>query len=275
MAKDGSCEMLTATKFSCHILPGGDGAGGICGFLARNLKVLLCYDSQQNIGEAMRNGWKLAIGFAIGGMLTALILHPPLTSQDWAAWVQALGSFAAVAIAIWIPYSIHREAVESQKKLRYDEQRAIARSILTEVKVLSYGFQKSVGYAIERASDELISVTADSYLPPDKPFSVYDGCVARISDIADVRIREQIIITYASMNGLLTALRKNKEIRRLMDKAGSDYMQSDSHLANARYNAAKQACYDSGQDILNRYQQAKINIRRLNRLAQIADIFSD
>lgn len=45
----------------------------------------------------MKKKWKIAVGFVLGGLLTAVCLHPPITSQDWAAWVQAVGSIAAIA----------------------------------------------------------------------------------------------------------------------------------------------------------------------------------
>lgn len=44
-----------------------------------------------------------------------------LSAGEWAAWVQAIGSFVALAIAIAIPKSIHkadRERIEEEKRMR-------------------------------------------------------------------------------------------------------------------------------------------------------------
>jgi hypothetical protein len=64
---------------------------------------------------------KFWFAFLLGVLVTALILHPPVTSADYAGWVQAFGSIAAIFYALSIASSQRREAN------RYDVMRRSAK----------------------------------------------------------------------------------------------------------------------------------------------------
>ncbi|MGU7773739.1 hypothetical protein ACV229_26595 [Burkholderia sp. MR1-5-21] len=61
-----------------------------------------------------------AVGLAciIVALLTALVLHPPVTSADYAGWVQAFGSIGAILFAVSIASSQRRDADRRELLLR-------------------------------------------------------------------------------------------------------------------------------------------------------------
>jgi hypothetical protein len=62
---------------------------------------------------------------------------PCLSASEWAAWVQAIGSIAAIGIAIWIPIRIHRadqNRVDAEKRLR---ARSFALALLPAVETVA------------------------------------------------------------------------------------------------------------------------------------------
>ncbi|WP_447896780.1 hypothetical protein [Stenotrophomonas acidaminiphila] len=51
---------------------------------------------------------------------------PPSKPIDWPAWAQAIGSIIAIAVAIAVPWSIHRAAEASDKRVEYLQATTIA-----------------------------------------------------------------------------------------------------------------------------------------------------
>jgi hypothetical protein len=46
------------------------------------------------------------------GLIKIFVLHSPEDSEDWAAWVQAIGSIGAILIAIWVVDKQHQQAID-------------------------------------------------------------------------------------------------------------------------------------------------------------------
>lgn len=62
----------------------------------------------------------------IVGLCIAFALHYPEKSEEWAAWMQAFGSVAAIAGAGWIARVQLRETARGEADLRAEQLRAIA-----------------------------------------------------------------------------------------------------------------------------------------------------
>ena len=76
-------------------------------------------DRAVTCGEALT-----ALGFV--GLCVAFALHYPNKSEEWAAWMQAFGSVAAIAGAGWIARVQLREGARGAADLRVQQLRAIA-----------------------------------------------------------------------------------------------------------------------------------------------------
>lgn len=64
------------------------------------------------------------IGFAAGILLTAVVTYPPGNSGEWAAWVQAVGSVAAIIAAFVIGNRQTKEAIRRERQATTDELEA-------------------------------------------------------------------------------------------------------------------------------------------------------
>jgi hypothetical protein len=66
-------------------------------------------------------------GFAclVGALITALVLHLPITSADYAGWVQAFGSIGAILYAVSIASNQRRDADRSDIMLRSSRLAAV------------------------------------------------------------------------------------------------------------------------------------------------------
>lgn len=75
--------------------------------------------------QAVSGGEALTVlGFV--GVCIAFALHYPEKSEEWAAWMQAFGSVAAIAGAGWIARGQLRETARGAADLRAEQLRAIA-----------------------------------------------------------------------------------------------------------------------------------------------------
>lgn len=112
---------------------------------------------------------------------------PCLPSNEWAAWVQALGSVAALAIAVAIPISIHR----ADRKRIDDEKRVRARSYALALLPALEGYASSVRQVKwrlrqEDAHLELYEISVLLDLPAD-----LNGRILDIHEMGALAIRIQ------------------------------------------------------------------------------------
>jgi hypothetical protein len=61
----------------------------------------------------------------VGAVITALVLHPPVTSADYAGWVQAFGSIGAILYAVSIASSQRRDTDRRDIMLRSSRLAAV------------------------------------------------------------------------------------------------------------------------------------------------------
>lgn len=153
----------------------------------------------------MRLRWKVAAGFGAGALVTAFALHPPLSSQDWAAWVQALGSMGAIWIAVWILKKQNEHAVRREE----DETDQIILSLRDEVFALLAGFNQYNGPKLkENPTGAFILRVPVS----EGAFAIYNGSSGRIGKVRNHELRARIVITYARAYGFIKMLQLNSEM---------------------------------------------------------------
>lgn len=70
----------------------------------------------------VKGGAKFAGAFLLGMAVTAFSHWPPSSSSDWAAWVQAIGSIAAVGVAIYISWAQARNDRAKERERDHAER---------------------------------------------------------------------------------------------------------------------------------------------------------
>lgn len=130
-----------------------------------------------------------------------------LNKSDWAAWVQAIGSVAAILAAVWVSHDQHEKALQREEYKEQQEARNILLSLRDEIAVMAEGFSANVGtYLDDSKTGEVFGY---DWHPADRPFVVYDACAGQIGKIANDELRRNVIRTYAQARGLLLSLKMN------------------------------------------------------------------
>jgi hypothetical protein len=90
----------------------------------------------------------IAAGLFISGFVIAnLIKEPPIKSGDWPSWVQAVGSIAAIGVAIWVSHHQHEKgrALEIERKRLDDIRRVRAvKAVLVQICTLAEALYKAI-----------------------------------------------------------------------------------------------------------------------------------
>lgn len=66
----------------------------------------------------MHKGYQVLLLLLFLGFCSVLANYWPTDSSDWASWVQAIGSIAAIGVAVWIPYD---QANKRSRELKQDK----------------------------------------------------------------------------------------------------------------------------------------------------------
>jgi hypothetical protein len=126
---------------------------------------------------------------------------PQADGQALAAWVQAVGSVAAIAAAIWIAHDQHAKAEKRSEKAEKDEVRNFLLGVREELNASLMIYMAQAGTDLAKTS---AGEVVDFWWPaPPEPFKVYSATVGMIGRVRDDEIRQQIIATYVVTGGLL------------------------------------------------------------------------
>lgn len=163
----------------------------------------------------MNKGYQVALLLAFGALFAAFAFNPPKSSGDWASWVQAWGSIAAICAAIWVAVDQHARTTQRQTEASRDEVRNFLSGIREELHVNWLVYMQTVGeYVRTIPPGEVVDAT---WPVPDNPFKVYASTVALIGHVPDDEIRKNIIATYVVAGGLLLTWEMHNSMRAARD----------------------------------------------------------
>ncbi|MFY2030360.1 hypothetical protein ACOTDE_26975 [Achromobacter xylosoxidans] len=149
------------------------------------------------------------IGLGFIGVCIAFAMHYPTNSDHWAAWMQAFGSVAAIAAAIWV----FRGEAELQRTRDAQharvEQIVMLESLATEIEAVWSNFDADVGEALERSKRDPTDWT---FAYSDSLFPVYQAQVPRIGLIEDDALRQKILRLYSSAKAYLLRMKLHNEL---------------------------------------------------------------
>lgn len=181
------------------------------------------------------------------GLCVAFALHYPEKSEDWAAWMQAFGSVAAIAGAGWIARGQVREAQRVENERRAAERKAAAdarreqlQAIAVFVEQLFRTLDKTASqlqdqisphdmaaYATNRIAPLKIAISALRDIPVYQLPNAYIGLqVLNITNCAAhvVRILEDIekAVPTLELEGIASVIGAADEVGRYRDRASRD-----------------------------------------------------
>lgn len=167
--------------------------------------------------------------------LCGWLIYDRIDSADWAAWVQAVGSIAAIAFAIILTWyqgeaSIDREIIREQEDVK-----GLLLSIRDELSINIQMAQQMVGNELEKT----VPGEAFYYIFPvqEDPFNIFNSLTHRLPLIKEEALRLQIIKTYGIAKGAIGTFRKNNDLLaqyeaawRMGQKSGIDTDKVDADM---------------------------------------------
>ncbi|MDH1522188.1 hypothetical protein [Achromobacter mucicolens] len=139
-----------------------------------------------------------------------LVMYWPKTSEQWAGWMQAIGSIAAIGAAIWISSNQHRTSEKREARQRADATRNYLSATRAELSVLWSTYNLRVG---DRLTQHNPTELLDLIWPIDHdPFVVYNSNGQMLAGIDDDALRTMLIQTYALGRGLISTWRMHNSL---------------------------------------------------------------
>lgn len=155
----------------------------------------------------MKSGWLMPLAvLAVIVLFGAFAAKPMQTASDIAAWVQGVGSLAAVAAAVWI-YA--RQQAE-KKADELAETVAFVLSIREEIQSTWTGYSADMRKRLHKTPDgqhfeHLYPVSSDA-------FTIYNASPSMVGKIHDAELRRLIVVVYAEAKGLVSTFQLNNQL---------------------------------------------------------------
>lgn len=132
------------------------------------------------------------------------------TSANTPAYLQAVGSMVAIAIAIWVPLRLSQETRNDEKRRDADRVRRVCLAFRDELRALqkTYAGPNTTALAAVPAG-EIFEIRIPV---PIERFPIFNSMIGRITLIDDDVTRQAIIDAYASANALMELGFLNNEL---------------------------------------------------------------
>lgn len=152
--------------------------------------------------------------------LAAAIDGYGVASSEAAGWVQAIGSIAAIGVAIWVSHRQHEKEKERSSEDDKIELVNMLRSIRDEISVVTEEFAANSGKQLFEGAEG----TAYMFKVPlgDRNFPIYEAYVEKIGKIPHEDLRRLIVIAYGRALGVVQGLKMNNALVEKFEDA--DYL---------------------------------------------------
>jgi hypothetical protein len=154
--------------------------------------------------------WMFAIGAVALLSICGWLIYTQIEAKDWAAWVQAVGSIAAIVFAIALTWYQGEASIERERIKEKEDANGLLLSIKDELSVNMQMAHETVGKALT----ETAPGTAFYVVFPvqEDPFCIYNSVTNRLHLIKNEKLRFQIIKTYGIAKGVVQTFRFNNEL---------------------------------------------------------------
>ena len=150
------------------------------------------------------------IAFAIFIIAGSCLTYVFRTAKDLAAWVQAIGSIAAILAAIAVAWYQAEVTRERDRQDREADLRGLLLSVRDELFVNLTMAHEIVGKELEETAPGTIYFGI--FPVPEDPFVIFNSLSHKLPMITNERLRLQIIKTYAIAKGVAQTFRFNNTL---------------------------------------------------------------
>lgn len=224
----------------------------------------------------MKKLWMSLAFTALIAVIVVLIVNRPSSSQDWAAWVQAIGATIALFIAIAVPLLQHENAVKRESAKIRDEIRHDLQSLRVELHVAIEGLRYSTRGGLDK---QLNGKAYESFMRPDpnNP-TVYASIAGRIGRFPNEDLSKQIIRIYAKYKGLMMDFSTHADHVERMHEAevAFEQMKESSLEETARYRNAQNYLSARKQDLIDYSERLQLAYETtLQEMGDVIRLLSD
>lgn len=184
-----------------------------------------------------------------------------LSSSEWAAWVQAVGSVAAILVAVGVSYLQHWAQERRDRRREAQDVENMLYSIQDEIEVLREGFNEKIGMSLMQSARGTAFLW--SWPAPERPFVVYEGCKDKLGKIEEHGLRRLIIVTYARAEGLLQDFRTNNALIEKHDRANHAWQQTPIPENQSASTQTKWVLDQYGDKIRDSYTEVDTYVKQL------------
>ncbi|WP_250450707.1 hypothetical protein [Caballeronia sp. ATUFL_M2_KS44] len=178
-----------------------------------------------------RDGWLIPLCALVFVTLAALCFRFSLTSQDLAAWVQAIGSIGAILAAIWV---LHRQH-EQDKETEWREVRAFVAAVREELQVTLQNYEHTRKRLLAVADGDFFAFIFPA--TSEAAFTFYNNASAQVGKIPDADLRRMIVTAYAQAKGLIASYQLNNGMLGQLNSMaldGNDWLEKPRVIALRR-----------------------------------------
>jgi hypothetical protein len=169
--------------------------------------------------------WEKIAGWSFAAIASLIVIAGignklGLDANTWPAWVQAIGSIAAILAAVWVSYDQQTKQTKRDEERERDDLRHMLQSIRDELWITYTAAKERNGKLIEESK----AGTPFFFKIPftDRPFPIFNSCVSKLGRIPDDELRKLIIVGHGRARGLVLSVIANNGLVEKFEYA--DYM---------------------------------------------------
>lgn len=205
--------------------------------------------------------WTLAIGAVALLSICGWLIYTQIEARDWAAWVQAVGSIAAIVFAIALTWYQGEASIERERIKEKEDVNGLLLSIKDELSVNMQMAHETVGKALEKTEPGKAFYV---FFPvQEDPFCIYNSVTNRLHLIKNEKLRLQIIKTYGVAKGAVQTFRFNNELVTKIELARRMYNSNGTFRDAVGVKLIEVQINEYGDKVRGHYAQVKIEVENL------------
>ena len=218
--------------------------------------------------QKIRRYWPLlALGLAAIATLVLARLFVSPERFDWPTWIQAVGSIAAILVAVWVSADQSSQQRQQERDREKHEVAGVLRCLQSELLTTAMYIQMELAPKMQPEPGKPIRVV---FPLPENPFQIFDGLIPKLGLIPDTRLQSQIIHTYALAKSLVMTTRAHNELVEDLDTAEAAPQQPSVLAAAVRRHQAHATLLAYDQSFRESFQRAKSEIEFLLEALAVA-----
>jgi hypothetical protein len=195
-------------------------------------------------------------------ILAAAYILMPTGKFEVPTWVQAVGSIAAILVAVWVSSDQTKQQRQRDDKREADEIEGVVRCIEAEVQTSLKYMSKEVLPALKRVSHG--SPIRSKFRLPEYPFPIFDALIPKLG-MLPAGLRRDMIHAYAEAKSLAMTTSVHNDLAEAFDSVEIRFNARPPLAANDEFNGALQALTNYGDTLRLAFDETHKDLHALHK----------